>query len=65
MRSRRLCRESNEYIRNFDGKHPGRWAFGRPRGSWEDNIKLEYKDIGCEDGRGGRDCLKIVSNGGL
>jgi hypothetical protein len=25
------------------------WAFGRPKHRWEDNIKTNIEEIGCED----------------
>jgi len=37
------------------GKPLGKWVLARPRGSCEDNIKLECRDIGCEDGR----CVRL------
>jgi hypothetical protein len=38
--------QSNAY-RIFVGKHP----LGRPRNRWDDHIKLDLREIGCEDGR--------------
>jgi hypothetical protein len=37
---------------------------GRPRCRWEDNIKLDLREIGI-DGRTGFGWLRIGSNGGL
>jgi len=55
MRSGRLFRENNEYTQNFDGEPLGKWVLARPRGSCEVDIKLEYRDIHCEDGR----CVRL------
>jgi hypothetical protein len=35
---------------------PGKWPLGRPRRKWEDNIKIDLRKIGCEDGR----CTDLV-----
>jgi hypothetical protein len=32
------------------GKPFQKWTLGRQRVRWEDKIKLEFMDIGCEDG---------------
>ena len=31
------------------GKHEGKRPLGRPRHRWEDNIKMELKEVGCGD----------------
>jgi len=33
------------------GKHEGKRPFGRPRRRWEDNIKMDFQEVGggCED----------------
>jgi len=31
------------------GKPEGNRPLGRPRGRWEDNIKMDLQDVGCED----------------
>jgi hypothetical protein len=33
-------------------KHFRKWPLGRPRRRWEANIKMDLRDIGCEDGTG-------------
>jgi hypothetical protein len=33
------------YQRYPEGKRP----FGRPRRRWEDNIKMDLQEVGCED----------------
>jgi len=30
------------------GKPEGKRQFGRPRRKWEDNIKIDLQDVGCE-----------------
>jgi len=30
------------------GKLEGKKTFGRPRCRWEDNIKIDLQDMGCE-----------------
>ena len=40
--SRGLCRVSV-------GKREGKTALGRPRGGWEDNIKMDIQDVECGD----------------
>ena len=30
------------------GKHEGKRPLGRPRRRWEDNIKLNLQDVGCD-----------------
>jgi len=30
------------------GKHEGNCALGRPRHRWEDNIKMDLQEVGCE-----------------
>lgn len=34
-----------KYSHNCDGNSGGREAFGRPKPKWEDNIKMEAKEI--------------------
>ena len=31
------------------GKHEGKVPLGRPRRRWEDNIKMDRQEVGCED----------------
>jgi hypothetical protein len=31
------------------GKHEGKRPLGRPRRRWEDNIKMDLQEVGCED----------------
>jgi len=38
------------------GKPEGKRPFGRPRCSWEDNIKIDPQEVGC----GGMDCINLA-----
>jgi len=31
------------------GKHEGKRPLGRPRRRWEDNIKMDFQEVGCGD----------------
>jgi hypothetical protein len=44
----------------YEGKRP----LGRPRRKWEDNIKMELREMGL-DGANGFGWLRIRSSGGL
>jgi hypothetical protein len=35
----------SSFVRKSEGKRP----LGRPRRRWEDNIRVDLKEIGCED----------------
>jgi len=41
-------------VRKPEGKTP----LGRPRRSWEDNIKMDLQDVGC----GGTDWIELAQN---
>ena len=30
------------------GKPEGKIPLGRPRGRWEDNIKMDFREVGCD-----------------
>ena len=32
------------------GKHEGKRPLGRPRHRWEDNIKMDLREVGCDPG---------------
>ena len=32
------------------GKSEGKRSLGRPRRRWEDNIKMDLRDVGCDPG---------------
>ena len=46
------------------GRSDGKRPLGRPRRRWEDNIKMDLKEVGC-DARNWMALLKIGTNGGL
>jgi len=35
-------------IQGFGGETGGKEAAGRPRRRWEDNIKIDIQEVGCE-----------------
>ena len=37
------------------GKPERKRPLGRPRRSWEDNIKMDFQEVGC----GGMDCIEL------
>jgi hypothetical protein len=41
--------ERRGVYRGFVGKPEGKRPLGRLRPRWEDNIKLDLQDVGCED----------------
>jgi hypothetical protein len=41
------------------GKHEGKRLLGRPRRRWEDNIKMDLKEVGC----GGMDWIELTQGG--
>ena len=40
------------------GRPEGRRPLGRPRSTWEDNIKMDLHEVGCE----GMDWIKLAQN---
>jgi len=40
------------------GKPEGKRPPGRPRRRWEDNIKTDLQDVGCE----GMDCMELAQD---
>ena len=40
------------------GKPEGKIPFGRPRRRWEDNIKMDLQEVGCE----AMDCIELAQN---
>jgi len=40
--------ESRIIYRDFMGKPEGNRSLGRPRPRWEDNIKMDLQEVGCE-----------------
>ena len=35
-------------IQRFSGKTEGKRPLGRPRRRWEDNIKMNLREVGCD-----------------
>ena len=48
--------ESRGVYRVLVGKPEGKRQLGRPRRRWEDNIKMEFKEVGC----GGMDWTELA-----
>jgi hypothetical protein len=40
--------EERGRIRSWWGKPEGKRLLGRPRGRWEDNIRMDLQEVGCE-----------------
>jgi hypothetical protein len=40
--------ERRGVYRDLVGKPEGKGTLGRPRRKWEDNIKIEFQEVGCE-----------------
>ena len=34
-------------IQGFGGETGGKETIGKPRGSWQDNIKMDLQEVGC------------------
>ena len=49
------CGESRSVYRVLVGKPEGKRPLGRPRRKWEENIKMDLQDLGCE----GRDWIEL------
>ena len=47
-------REERVLVGNPEGKRP----LGRPRGRWEDNIKMDLQEVGC----GGMDWIELAQD---
>ena len=45
----RMEKSRNAY-RVLVGKPEGKRPLGRPRGRWEDNIKMDLREVGCDPG---------------
>ena len=50
--------ESRGVYRVLVGKPEGKRQLGRPRRRWEDNIKMEFQEVGC----GGMDWTELAHN---
>ena len=42
--------QSRNAYRHLVGKHEGKKPLGRPRRRWEDNIKMDLREVGCDLG---------------
>ena len=42
--------QSNNAYRVLVGKREGKRPLGRPRRRWEDNIKMDLREVGCDPG---------------
>jgi hypothetical protein len=42
------------FVGNLEGKRP----LGRPRRRWEDNIKMDFQEVGCE----GLECIVLAQD---
>jgi len=52
------CEEEQRRIQGFGGKPEGRGPLERPRRRWEDNIKVDLKDVGF----GGMDWIYLTED---
>ena len=39
---------SQKCIQRFNGKPEGKRPLGRPRRRWDDNIKMDLREVGCD-----------------
>jgi hypothetical protein len=51
-------RERRGVYRVFVGKPEGKKPLGRSRSGWEDNIKMDLREVGC----GGMDWIKLAQD---
>ena len=56
---------SRNAFRVLVGKPEGKRPLGRPRRRWEDNIKMDLREVGCVILENGEILLKIGTNGEL
>jgi len=47
-------------VQCFGGKPEGKRPLGRPRHRWEDNIKVDFQEVGC----GGMDWIELAQDRG-
>jgi hypothetical protein len=57
--------EGSGVYRVLVGRPEGKKTLGRPKRRWEDNIKVDLKEIGRAMGRAGFGWLRVRSSGGL
>jgi len=48
--------ERRDVYRVLVGKPEGKRTLGRPRHRWEDNIKMDFQEVGC----GGMDWMELA-----
>jgi len=51
-------RGEERHIQGFGGEPEGKRPLGRPRGRWEDNIKLDLQKVGS----GGMDWIELAED---
>jgi hypothetical protein len=56
--------EERKVYKSLVGKPEGRRPLGRPRGEWEDGIRMDFRDISCGFWSGFK-WLMIGTGGGL
>ena len=49
-------REGRGVYRVLAGKPEGKRPLGRPKRRWEDNIQMDFQEVGC----GGRDWIELA-----
>jgi len=54
-----LMRQRRGVCRVLVGKPEGKIPLGRPRFRWEDNIKMDFQEMGC----GGLDWIELAKDG--
>jgi hypothetical protein len=52
-------------VQGFGGKARRKKRLRRPRGGWEDGIRMDLREIGLEGVWIGFDCLRTGTGGGL
>jgi hypothetical protein len=50
--------EGRDIYRVFMAKREGKRPLGRPRRRWEDNIKMDFQEVGC----GGMDWMELAQD---
>jgi len=50
--------ERGDLYRGLVGKPEGKKPLGRPRRRWEDNIKMDFQEVGC----GGMDWIELAQD---
>ena len=55
---------NNKRMQGFTGKYEGRKLLGRPKRRWEDNIKIDLREVGWRAWNGSI-LLRTETNGGL